>query len=690
MKQNKLDTLVNNTKWIYLGKGAFNHVAVSKKPFTIGNYTGFWVYKRQPHTSECSNPSRAVKKWNAINPSLPAYKVNNGWIAPYVEGKQASDLQIAKKLVEIYQRTRNIILDAFVKKNMRECAGEAVCVDVDYAINRSSFEDEEIPLRLEDLELIFDGYKEFGYVQSTAIIENLYYLESKIRGSRIDNQLLNFKVISYLTYFRDMDEIIIPEYLSLMNKMVALDTDEMLDEQFFSPEYIGQLLSLEHRKALNTKADLYNAIATKLIADSTPEQLIFKNHVNGLKIMLNQQPRQLGWRAVWGLNLLHLAVHYGRMRITKYLISQGISMEERTLIGGKYSAMTALEMAISFGSYELAHLLLESGALLTSKITDQPGYLFYAASMGNLALVQSLLQSNPDWIHAKDENKNYSALDWAIDKGHTQTTKILMQAGGVANNEHQYFGAESEVSLIICNDFEGLEILLNMNPSLVHNRDAQDMFPLHFAAYYGHLPSVTLLVEKGAKLFERINKSGFKLDKMTPLDLAIFKNHVEVARYLFEINPEIKYIHDRGRAMLFAAKHGLFSLLKALRDYDPKLVNARNENNQTPLAFAVAQGHDLIVAYLIQHRAALNPVIKKVTKPYYIHCADKYRTPLDLAIENKNEKIVALLLKAGARAEFYSARERPVKIKDSRYSLFHASSSEQSPDLKPVCSSSSW
>src|SRR6266567_508293 len=59
--------------------------------------------------------------------------------------------------------------------------------------------------------------------------------------------------------------------------------------------------------------------------------------------------------------------------------------------------------------------------------------------------------------------------------------------------------------------------------------DAENLTPLNWAAYNGHLPVVKLLVERGAKIDTQTNKSGW-----TPLMNASAQGFPKVAAFLIE------------------------------------------------------------------------------------------------------------------------------------------------------------
>ncbi len=87
-------------------------------------------------------PERAVRLWNELNSHIyPDAKIvettyGKGWLCPFVEGEQASDKEIGAALVDIYNRSGRIVMDALAPKNFikRQSDGLVVCVDVGLAL----------------------------------------------------------------------------------------------------------------------------------------------------------------------------------------------------------------------------------------------------------------------------------------------------------------------------------------------------------------------------------------------------------------------------------------------------------------------------------------------------------------------------------------------------------------------------
>lgn len=151
----------------FLGKGAYNKVYLVYE--STNNNTPIGVFKEQinqePTASECYSMSepileelyrnvdldtteRSLAIWNEVNPTLPARafsaivdgKPVAGWLCPYVQGRQATDAEIVTTLVDIYNRTGRIVVDAVGKRNViTRQDGSSVCIDVGMAVKLDNF-----------------------------------------------------------------------------------------------------------------------------------------------------------------------------------------------------------------------------------------------------------------------------------------------------------------------------------------------------------------------------------------------------------------------------------------------------------------------------------------------------------------------------------------------------------------------
>lgn len=145
-------------KWNYLGAGS--------SQVTFENEEQTLVFKsfiseenaRYPH----EYTERAIRVWNEINSGvaprateseqkLPEeFSINadvrgftKGYLVPKIHGRQATDTEMKALILEIYNNTGRILLDAVTAGNcLTQMDGNCICVDIDLALKLEKIEDD--------------------------------------------------------------------------------------------------------------------------------------------------------------------------------------------------------------------------------------------------------------------------------------------------------------------------------------------------------------------------------------------------------------------------------------------------------------------------------------------------------------------------------------------------------------------
>lgn len=133
------------------------------------------------------------------------------------------------------------------------------------------------------------------------------------------------------------------------------------------------------------------------------------------------------------------------------------------------------------------------------------------------------------------------------------------------------------------------------------------------------------LLEKGA------NPNACEEFGRTPLELAVLRGEVEMARMLIEAkaDPEARW-YD-GTQLMQAVESGYQRMTALLLEKYPDMLHQKNSEGDAPLHMAARKGHAEITAMLID--AGADATLKN----------GKNRTPLYLAQANNHNDVVAIL-----------------------------------------------
>ena len=121
-------------QWTKIGDGSYNVVYQSED--------GSQVLRIQKDANlPYDTPERSMRLWNEFNPQCGPTEIyedaelGRGWVRPYIVGEQATQDEICDKLIDIYNTTGRIVVDALSEKNMmKTTTGQIVCVDIGMAL----------------------------------------------------------------------------------------------------------------------------------------------------------------------------------------------------------------------------------------------------------------------------------------------------------------------------------------------------------------------------------------------------------------------------------------------------------------------------------------------------------------------------------------------------------------------------
>jgi ankyrin repeat protein len=129
----------------------------------------------------------------------------------------------------------------------------------------------------------------------------------------------------------------------------------------------------------------------------------------------------------------------------------------------------------------------------------------------------------------------------------------------------------------------------------VNTRQADGTTALAWAAHWGHLETIDLLIRGGADV-NVANDLG-----VTPLALATKNGSLPIVEKLLSANADPRFASSTGETPLIIAAHiGSEAVVRALIAHGAPPDAAATTTHQTPLMFAVAQGHTRVVKALLE------------------------------------------------------------------------------------------
>ena len=443
------------------------------------------------------------------------------------------------------------------------------------------------------------------------------------------------------------------------------DIDEPRVSSMTGPARPGPHLSVQQGTPLYyaTLCGLYDL--AKYLLDVRPEDInvqggqyttaihaaLYKGHLS-IAHLLIMRGADVNSRDEENSTPLHIATRVGDTNTMGRLISYGADVNAMESGGS-----CPLFIALNSGNPEAISLLVDRGADVDVRDDKKSTPLHIASRNGLTDLVKTLLVRGAD-VHAQDDQKS-TPLHLASPHRVPTIVKLLIEHGAKVNVKDDL--GSTPLSLALHNDnFKAIELLIQHGAD-VDIPNNQEKSPLHLAALHGNLQIAYLLVKNGASVNAR-NK-----DESTPMHLAFNKS---VAELLINHGADVNARDsNRSTPLHLASNDGNFELVKLLIECGAD-VNARDKKNSTPLHAVSRQGTIEAVKLLLDSGGDTNAQNDKGWTALHIASREgavdvvkcllttgradtnigdvDRRTPLHLASQNKNSKIVRLLIEAGA------------------------------------------
>jgi ankyrin repeat protein len=215
---------------------------------------------------------------------------------------------------------------------------------------------------------------------------------------------------------------------------------------------------------------------------------------------------------------------------------------------------------------------------------------FAAIQAGNAAAVTHLLDAEPAFVNARDEN-GLSAVLLAAYYQKPGIARLLVQRGA----ELSIFEACAAGELSRVKDW------VEQQPEWV-NAHAPDGFqPLGLAAFFGHADIVEFLLKEGAE----VNSPSRNTMRVMPLHSAIANQHSAIVRLLLDHGADVNATQaDDFTPLHEAAQNGMLDVTQWLLDRGAAINPRLSSSGKTPLALAIEHQH-VDVAELLKQRGAV-------------------------------------------------------------------------------------
>ena len=296
---------------------------------------------------------------------------------------------------------------------------------------------------------------------------------------------------------------------------------------------------------------------------------------------------------VKGISALMIATQYGRTKIVELLLECGADVnaqdsERKSAImiafqigfvgPGMYIAEKLLEhgarvtnierrldlmTTVQKGYTRLTKLILESGADVNAlETSDADLTLTVAVKNENVEIAKMILDYGVD-VNIQDE-KSWSALMFASQKGHTQMTKLLLEYGAYVNLQKTNNWTALMLMLAGANaNFETASLLLKYGAN-INIQGSDGWSALMLACQSGYTEIAKLLVESGADVNTQNKVSG-----MSALMIASRDGNAKTVKLLLDHEADINLKDNDGwTALMLADKNQHTKICKLLAKYE--------------------------------------------------------------------------------------------------------------------------
>ncbi len=258
---------------------------------------------------------------------------------------------------------------------------------------------------------------------------------------------------------------------------------------------------------------------------------------------------------------LEIACRRGHLGVCRFLIDRGANIHSKTS-----QNTTLLHFAARYGHHKVCHLLVGEGLNVNAQTLGGITPLHYAVWSGDIETCKTLLENGAELGHAFGEY-SMTSLSIAAELGsldickflftrHYSSDAFLVKYLSPNNAKH---GVIFNAILRAIQFAQRDTFTFLVNKSNLHRYKYEAL--LTIAAAYGHVDFCKLLVEKGACVSTKLACDGNR----TALHNAAENNHVDVCRFLIVQGADIDAVASVGTPLQIAGSAGNDEVCELLR-----------------------------------------------------------------------------------------------------------------------------
>jgi len=209
--------------------------------------------------------------------------------------------------------------------------------------------------------------------------------------------------------------------------------------------------------------------------------------------------------------------------------------------------------------------------------------LLEAARAGDLDALGSVLEAHPETLNFRNELGQGAVLLAQYHRKPEAVEFLLGRGPDLTLHEACATGVRSRA-----------EALLQEVPRMIDAHSPDGFTPLALAGFFGHTELARWLIDRGANL----NLAARNPMQVAPIHAAAAGRHLQIVRALVDGGADVNARQQGGfTALHAAAQNGDVAIARLLLENGADR-EARAENNQTALDFALQRGHSAVAALL--------------------------------------------------------------------------------------------